>query len=105
MTKELEPCPFCDEQPHVAKFRHNGKELDNVWFASCRSCNFSLIRKTEDEVVEAWNTRYKRTCHKTNEGDTLKCSNCGKFTTTRTASKRFKPRFCGSCGAEVVDDD
>lgn len=102
MTNEpetLEPCPFCGGKATTRQ----GKNNPSLWFVDCKNMCMDFIGQSEEDVVRKWNTRYKRTCHQTNTGDCIKCSECGNFTTTRTVSKRFMPRFCGSCGAEVVD--
>lgn len=114
MTEELKPCPFCGSEPFMEKSTRYPKprqEPVDGYTVVCK--NFDCIgcmsdnwyRRSEKAAAKEWNTRYKRTCHQTNEGDCIKCSECGNFTTTRTVSKRFMPRFCGSCGAEVVYGD
>lgn len=106
MTKELEPCPFCGGEvernnPLPGYFSGHGFH--------CRKCNAYFQLGDDDiEATEHYNTRYKLTC--TNEYGSectwLRCSECGaitKVTASRDMTDELMSKWCGNCGAEVVD--
>lgn len=109
MTDQLEPCPFCGGRPSIGlcgnRLMHDCKSLGA--FISC--------------TPEAWNTRYKRTCHiviKPTDSDYRDgwhylCSECGfpievgeveSFADGSTPIVLSHAAFCWHCGAEVADD-
>ena len=55
MSEELKPCPFCGGDAEITKW-HEG------YFVECKKqrCGGTIgAYKTEEEAIEAWNTRAK----------------------------------------------
>ena len=61
--KELLPCPFCGGK---ARYQHDvasvsidtGESIgDGIHFILCNDCSAVISAFTEDDVVDAWNTR------------------------------------------------
>jgi len=77
---ELLPCPFCGYKPHI-----HGSELFgyvvHCLTVGCPSNPSSNSRKTEQEAIEAWNTRKERTCEgcKYDGTDILDYSPCDTY--------------------------
>lgn len=96
--EKLKPCPFCGG---------GGIPIDvfnGVFTVRCGKCGVSCpdgtlyIKYSEAEAVEAWNSRYERTCHnadKTGIAGRFECSECGWI-------EADEPIYCGGCGAKVV---
>jgi hypothetical protein len=69
MSTELLPCPFCGtsvrDQGDVPETRQSSwlrvtLEAGTLWFVECFGCGACLIpteHGTEEEAIEAWNTR------------------------------------------------
>lgn len=107
MSNELKPCPFCGGE---AKIRTLGGTANKQYYAThdCVECKIDLIETwlfdTEQEAIEAWNTRYERTCKFIEVGDdydeiyaqVYQCSNCG-------AANIGTAFFCPNCGAKVKE--
>ena len=52
MTAELLPCPFCGNAPTLTKFK-------NSWQVECSPCELKFVDRTQEDVMESWNTRDK----------------------------------------------
>lgn len=116
MNSKLKPCPFCGEQPKVVE------DISVSWVACdnayCTVYARTLLAKTREEAIEAWNTRAKdidvsakeHTCHMQvrKRGmfyDVFYFDCCGKEyaenRNDRHASK-ISGDVCPYCGAEVT---
>lgn len=97
------PCPFCKDGGKV--------EVDNPMLGYISGYGFHCIKcdayfqlgDSEEEAIEAWNTRYERTCHKIpgrmKYGTRVpKCSECGQS----LGDKRWN--YCPNCGARVINE-
>ena len=104
MTR-IKKCPFCGEPPVVC-LKHG--DMYNVSCETVDCCGENdLWWETEQEAIEAWNTRYEPTCSmyeatfmsRTGDhvGTEYECSEC---------KSRFgvKWRFCPSCGRRVIEE-
>ena len=107
MIEELKPCPFCGGDAEITKW-HEG------YFVECKKqrCGGTIgAYKTEEEAIEAWNTRAERTCKAEQDYDTMddgipdcriwKCS-CGE---SFPFWRGLNPCFCPNCGAKVIADE
>lgn len=116
---ELKPCPFCGCGD--AGIVRTKTIFDHVlgFMVLCPDCGgtvgfntdteFTAFTDfgTEQEAVDAWNTRAERTCRmEYNEdwsGDELypteacQCAVCGRIT------QEGLPNYCPNCGAKVVE--
>lgn len=93
MSNELKQCPFCGGE---AEYRA-AKYVRTVFKHSvvCLECFASIPPKaSEQEAIEAWNTRAERTCK--NRGSYMGCSECGWYLNENA-------RYCDGCGAKVVE--
>lgn len=52
---ELKPCPFCGEKDNIEVF----VKYDDCFIACTKCCANGPYKHTEEEAVEAWNTRYQ----------------------------------------------
>lgn len=108
MADELKPCPFCGGEAEL-------EQVCEDWHINCE--NFKcpatsfVIKSSVQKAIEAWNTRYERTCGEPrgfvprdpdNFGNPsfaeLWCEHC---------DIELDPdwMYCPRCGAKVVDDD
>ena len=93
MSDELLNCPFCG-------CSYGMHEQDCYIYMLAVQERFDALDYetpfSEKELEEAWNTRYKRTCHAIIEDECTVCSNC---------QQDIDPSWvaCPYCGAEVVD--
>lgn len=96
---DLKPCPFCGGE---ADMNDEGAECSPDRFWACCTNHKCFVEgtgvcATEEEVAQAWNARYERTCKPICKGTSISCDACG--------SELHDPfRFCGGCGAKVVDE-
>lgn len=90
---ELKPCPFCNGSQEATQ------DSRGKWRGS-HECDFvdpSAWFDTYEEFKETWNARCERTCTPIRRGTIISCGVCG--------SELHEPfRFCGSCGAKVVEE-
>lgn len=111
MTKKLKTCPFCNGEVTLTNRPwlngDDGFEIDHVdwkWAADHRCPIAMACYDTEDDAIEAWNTRHKRTCKAICEQvfaeHVWRCSACGEAFDSIVSIYNF----CPHCGAEVVDD-
>lgn len=120
---ELKPCPFCGDIAHVHPIdilnRYNRR-----WNVRCDNdkCIAGVVVRhfdTEQEAIEAWNTRYEPTCSvggewtavsQTQERRLETCSFCGYvfgISECNHAPWDYEyladiPNYCPNCGAKVV---
>lgn len=97
---ELKPCPFC-----------GGEASNFIAGIYCNECGAGVSRygKTNEQVVEAWNTRHERTCrtvwHSNEFGlFDLHCSECCSLLLIQRDGSETQPNFCPNCGARVKED-
>src|SRR5574344_2483038 len=103
MSEELKPCPFCGAKTALV--------MDKTWTGQgwrcvikCLGCGASIgVHPTEEQAVDAWNTRAKRTCRwKRYEPADAWETECGEMLTW--APEGFPP-YCPNCGRKVIDDE
>lgn len=118
MMSELKPCPFCGcDDAGLARVK---TIFDHVtgYLVLCPDCGctvgfntdteFTAFTdfSTEQEAIDAWNTRAERTCRpiemicETLPGTDCpawKCSECGELFEEGA-------RYCSQCGAKVVEE-
>lgn len=99
MADELKPCPFCGGKAIPPNERDH--------HVSCSKCRATSGNWAEYcSAIEAWNTRYERTCHleqipySPGEYEGMRCSLCK----TPDPDMGYGS-YCAGCGAKVVDDD
>lgn len=105
---ELKPCPFCGEPMELRDYPwldgtpcYEWRHVD-VLRATRKRCPIEMAGyDTEEEAIEAWNTRAERTCKlvpgKMHYGDRRpKCSECGQS----MGDRRWK--YCPNCGSRVI---
>lgn len=101
MSEELKPCPFCNAMPkqHNPLFLHVRHE---EW------CAMAIDgERNEIYSIEAWNTRYDRTCRVVSREPRIgMCGaeeawllSCGHVV---FSDGDFPPNYCDECGAKVV---
>lgn len=116
VNDKLKPCPFCGGKAKT--YDYEGKrdiydpdtlgyvdtEYFTRWGCGCEVCGAMVPEKrSEEEAIEAWNTRTERTCKQVfiecNDGlmppFTAHCSECG-------AGWGYTPDYCPGCGAKVI---
>lgn len=105
--QELKPCPFCGSEASMF-----GDESTGTWNVFCNNglCPTepgTAICFSEQEAVEAWNTRAERTCsvvknsrkYVLSDGTELfddGCSICNGYIGAGE-------NYCSQCGAKVVE--
>lgn len=104
MSEELKPCPFCGGQGDYYYIMTMRKH----WIG-CSNCNCATDGyDTEEEAIEAWNTRAERTCNATYPNDSdyrtvpiPRCSEC------RRPIIEYEDgglaNYCHYCGAKVIN--
>lgn len=115
-------CPFCGKTETLAivdcieleecdQFEHCDKDTYKT-VACCYNkggCGASSgYRPTEQEAIDAWNTRHEPTCHmeQSGAGDDVACTNCGAYNISPfrdSGGHLVIPAYCPSCGCKVVD--
>lgn len=128
MTDELKECPFCPDGGYPRGMTHVDEGDGSKWYdyVECTKCGAKTGKhKSRESAANAWNTRYKRTCHVSGDWFPVSqtqwrridaCSNCGYgFGVSERDNFPFEieriaelPNFCPQCGfkvcgAEVVD--
>lgn len=116
---ELKPCPFCGDKEcetyttEEVSFVQNqdltmSEEMEFLlWGTGCYKCSAQVYGfDTEEEAIEAWNTRAERTCNMVPNGEhgnaaVLACSACGN-TESVYAISADDFNYCPNCGAKVV---
>lgn len=135
---ELEPCPFCGKEAVVRDFGlYEGMRDIRVgcvdaflprgdWGAPKSPCpvspiayNWSIGAETPEQMAEAWNARWVRTCQMLNDDwddsfgeykHLYECGICSESTALLCCinengdTEWVKPKFCGNCGAKVVGE-
>lgn len=120
MTNEPVPCPFCGSMSEIPREHEEGcflrmwaDSMEDWYFAGCGTAHedfdhfnaweHKYDRHSNEEMLAAYNTRYKRTCHIVIEDKIrnpfesfFSCSECG-------ARIQNRP-YCSNCGCEVVAD-
>lgn len=109
---ELLKCPFCGGE---AKPYNLGKKH----LIECDDCKeyghgAYVVARTKAEAIEAWNTRYERTCENAYEyrdsngvlhrdARIFRCSECGfKADDFYGDDEQSFPRYCPNCGRKVI---
>lgn len=58
MKEELKPCPFCGGEAKIDSWNSTDGYMNDWWKrVQCTVCDIAKLGKTEEEVIEAWNTR------------------------------------------------
>lgn len=90
---ELLSCPCCGEKARIDRYEHFYRVL-------CMDCPvLTEWLYSEQEAIDAWNTRVERTCHAVfDDSNWYKwiCSECGQPIDRAD-------NYCFSCGAKVVE--
>ena len=104
----LKPCPFCGGEAHTVEPARYGNQwgVSCVNYAHCKA--FQGFYTTENEAIEAWNTRAERMCICTTDDSAwcFVCSECGKSfprNKLHLAHNHGEINYCPNCGAKVVD--
>ena len=111
MKTELKPCPFCGSKAVVQRM-YDG----NPYVCCVGDCPVVLDGETEQEAIEAWNTRAERTTRfellateVDKNGDALAvgvhCALCGLLDEEAVGADPdnwMLWRYCPNCGAKVV---
>jgi len=53
MKPNLKPCPFCGDKSETYII-----ELNGLWYAGCDYCTCEIQDLSEENVINAWNTRH-----------------------------------------------
>ena len=89
---ELKPCPFC-----------GGEAVVTLAGVSCTKCPGTVVvdfNATDQDAINAWNTRAERTC-KQNRLFNLVSRGCdGEYYQWHD---KEMPNYCPNCGAKVVE--
>ena len=106
---ELLACPFCGGEAELQRWHTKP-------YVSCTQCGCSMpdTHQTEEQAIEAWNTRHERMCHVVKVTRTLrsmlhgeqevtdeKCSECGGYMDVGFGVIR---NYCPRCGCKVVGE-
>lgn len=102
-------CPFCGGKPVRFTWKQNLDEDSYYVTYGCTKKDHT-VRVSGDsdlEAIEAWNTRYERTCHAlpSGVGCYISCSECGSYNIPmyRDSGSHFlMPSYCPHCGAKVI---
>lgn len=108
MTNELKPCPFCGGEAIIRTYRTFIDEYHGIgtkYYVACSEClaDRHLGKLTENEAIEAWNTRAERTCKWTQweqHSDQYFSTECGRE--FQWATPYDLPNYCPGCGAKLV---
>lgn len=96
---ELKSCPFCGGEARVVK---DGRWTDQsvIYAVVCGECHaMSRWCESEEEAIEAWNTRAERTCENQYDNPSLfRCSECDDV------REVWEPNFCPNCGVKVMSE-
>lgn len=110
--RELKPCPFCGGE--ATMFCDESTDTWNVLCDNvpCPAEPGTAICFSEQEAIEAWNTRAERTCHVVPHGYCIangeetscrcwSCSECSYGWHISDYDRQY--RYCPNCGAKVVE--
>lgn len=104
MTNELKPCPFCGmTAPEISSCDpETGDFRKGVY---CPNCGGGIYpyKRSKEEAISLWNTRYERTCKPVEKHNMYECSECGGLLQNVDPVYPL-PNYCGNCGAKVVTD-
>lgn len=114
MCNDLKPCPFCGGEAIIRTYRTFIDEYHGIgtkYYVECSEClaNRHLGKLTENEAIEAWNTRVERTCHPVEKFSedlpfpVMVCSDCGRPLHYDEFREMDYQPYCG-CGAKVVSE-
>jgi hypothetical protein len=116
---ELKPCPFCGGKAHIESDYSSEPDMTrySIWHEfsghqGMREGYGGALKPfyetpwydTEEEAVEAWNTRTERKCHETTVYEFFHgCGECGYvWEYMYGIGRRERPNYCPNCGAKVV---
>ncbi len=107
---DLKPCPFCGGEAKLYSIGTGSPHYGHYHQVVCQGCLTAsgAYWSGEQSAIDAWNTRYERTCYDRNasareHGAYLfmwRCSNCDESYDTEMS----KPNYCPNCGAKVVSE-
>ena len=115
MMSELKPCPFCGGEARISSDYSSelGKTRWWLWHECCEhdgesrgygSALFPWFETpwydTEQEAVDAWNTRAERTCKQKRLFNLMSRECDGEYYEWHGEEK---PNYCPNCGAKVVE--
>ena len=106
---ELKPCPFCGGKPSIRCDEFGFYENLYMFTHTCKGRkpqlnSFSCGYATKQAAIEAWNTRYERTCTNIDMFESFKCSECGGYIMNYDSEYDISPDYCPDCGAKVVEE-
>lgn len=100
---ELKECPFCGGESEICDPAIDG------FYVECANAKCLVNPQTwcyddKEGAIEAWNTRYERTCALEINTDmsAIRCGKCGYEVSRGTVLQDVK--FCPNCGARVINE-
>lgn len=92
--EELKPCPFCGGE---AELWASEDGIYGVWCSNpdCYMDVDTRDRTSKEAAIEAWNTRYERTCRIVQHGHLF----------TMSDGTELYESACSECGAYLGDED
>lgn len=97
MGDELLPCPFCGKEANVSECQGR----DDRFYVWCDGCCCTVMYRSRQAAIDAWNTRSERTCRLKMTTVGWSCSAC--HVVSWTTERKPKPNYCPHCGAKVVE--
>lgn len=97
--QQLKPCPFCGADGKLVNIPDCNGSLNWAVICGdirCKVCPCTSYHETEQEAVDAWNTRAERTCEIEKAVFGYECNKCHE--------RIFEAvNYCPNCGARVVE--
>lgn len=109
MMIKIKPCPFCGGKPSIRCDEFGFYGSGSMFTHTCKGRKpqlniFSSGYDTKQAAIEAWNTRYERTCHNVSRFDDFTCSECGGYILNYNSEYPVWTDYCPDCGAKVVQE-